>query len=89
MPYIPKDRRESVRVAGAYSVGELNYEITAILNDFLSIRGKNYSTLNDIIGVVECAKLEFYRRIAAPYEDEAIVRNGDVYGEPLETSRSF
>jgi len=31
------------------------------------------------VGVLECAKLELYRRIAAPYEDEKIVETGDVY----------
>ena len=30
------------------------------------------------IAVFEAAKLEFYRRIAAPYEDRAIAKNGDI-----------
>ena len=29
--------------------------------------------------MLECAKLELYRRVAAPYEDEKIDQNGDVY----------
>lgn len=32
-----------------------------------------------IIAAFECAKLEFYRRMAAPYEDTKIVQNGDCY----------
>ena len=32
-----------------------------------------------MVGVLECAKLELYRRMAAPYEDEKIEDNGDVY----------
>ena len=32
-----------------------------------------------LIGVLECAKLELYRRVAAPYEDDKIDENGDVY----------
>ena len=35
--------------------------------------------LNAIIGALECAKLELYRRVAAPYEDDKIIENGDVY----------
>jgi len=80
MPYIPKERRVQVRGTGAVSTGELNFEITAILNDYLNARGLSYSTINDIVGALEGAKMEFYRRVAAPYEDGAIVRNGDVYG---------
>jgi hypothetical protein len=32
-----------------------------------------------MIGVLECAKLELYRRVAAPYEDAKCEDNGDVY----------
>jgi len=35
--------------------------------------------INAIIGALECAKLELYRRVAAPYEDDKIAENGDVY----------
>jgi hypothetical protein len=34
--------------------------------------------MNDIIGVLEAAKTEFYRRIIAPYEDIKIQDNGDM-----------
>ena len=30
------------------------------------------------LGVLRCVELEFYRRIGGPYEDGAIVRNGDI-----------
>ena len=39
-----------------------------------------YSKINALIGVLECAKLELYRRVAAPYENDKIDENGDVYG---------
>lgn len=32
-----------------------------------------------ILGVLECVKLELYRRVAAPYEDRKIEENGDVF----------
>ena len=38
-----------------------------------------YQTLNAIVGSLECCKLEVYRRLASPYEDEKITKNGDVY----------
>jgi len=39
----------------------------------------------DAIGALECAKLELYRRVAAPYEDTKIAENGDVYDPELLT----
>ena len=38
-----------------------------------------YEWINEVIGVLECAKLELYRRVAAPYEDDKRLQNGDVY----------
>jgi hypothetical protein len=38
-----------------------------------------YAHLNEVIGAIECAKLELYRRVAAPYEDLKISEAGDVY----------
>jgi hypothetical protein len=32
-----------------------------------------------LVGVLECAKQELYRRILIPYEDAKIELNGDVY----------
>ena len=42
---------------------------------------KRYSTFNDILGALDGAKLEFYRRIIGPYEDRAILKNGDIFDD--------
>ena len=55
--------------------GELNYIVTKILKGVYPLR---YYHVNKAIGVLECAKLEFYRRVAAPYEDIKIKESGDV-----------
>jgi hypothetical protein len=34
-----------------------------------------------MIGALECCKLELYRMMAAPYEDDKIAENGGVYSE--------
>jgi hypothetical protein len=39
----------------------------------------NYQRLNDALGALEGAKLEFYRRVVVPYEDWKMTENGDVY----------
>jgi hypothetical protein len=58
------------------SSGTLNYIITEIL---LATEPRKYSEYNALVGVLECCKLEFYRRAMAAYEDEKIQENGDVY----------
>lgn len=80
MPYILNSDREQI-IAGRNieTAGELNFLISSILDKYLINKGKNYNNINEIIGVLECAKLEFYRRIASPYEDIKIESNGDVY----------
>ncbi len=55
--------------------GELNYVMTKILKSIYPLR---YYHINKAIGVLECIKLEFYRRVAAPYEDLKIKDSGDV-----------
>jgi len=81
MPYIkPKDRAAILlNETNIKTAGDLNYFITTIVNWYINEHGKSYSTLNEVIGVLECAKLELYRRIVAPYEDTKIDQNGDVY----------
>ncbi len=80
MPYIKKEDRESVARIGPVTAGELNYAITILLLNYWNLHSKNYLTINDLIGALEGAKLEFYRRIVVPYENTKITQNGDVYG---------
>jgi hypothetical protein len=61
------------------NAGELNYIITRLLRLYVEHRGESYQTFNDIMGALEGAKAEFYRRVVAPYEDVKIQENGDVY----------
>jgi|TARA_B100001778_G_scaffold96716_1_gene79020 broad-specificity NMP kinase len=89
MPYIKPEDRETyepmidvlmneLRYSDNWK-GDLNFIVSTILSDMLTTYGTSYSMLNDMVGVLECAKLELYRRMAAPYEDEKIESNGDVY----------
>ena len=55
--------------------GELNYVVTKILKQIYPLR---YFHINRAIGVLECVKLEFYRRVAAPYEDKKMKESEDV-----------
>ena len=40
---------------------------------------RRYASIARATGVLENVKQEFYRRYAAPYEDEQRERSGDVY----------
>jgi len=80
MPYIDKKRRSTLlEKTVPINAGELNFLITILVDDYINYHGKSYHTLNEAMGVLECAKQELYRRIAAPYEDEKMKINGDVY----------
>lgn len=78
MPYIDKQTRAFLNNREPQNVGELNYLITKTCLDFVGTE-KSYALYNAVVGALESAKLEFYRRVVAPYEDEKIKENGDVY----------
>lgn len=48
------------------------------LNDSDQSSGVRYADYNEVIGMLESCKLEFYRRHVSPYEDKKIQKNGDV-----------
>ena len=80
MPYIEKHLRSELKQQFIIpeEAGQINYAITKIIHRYIEKRGLCYATINEVIGVLECAKLELYRMIAAPYEDNKIADNGYV-----------
>lgn len=78
MPYIKNEDRIRA-IECPMSPGELNYAITVLCRDYTANARLSYTTINEVIGALECAKQEFYRRVAIPYEDKKIKENGDVY----------
>lgn len=80
MPYITKERRHELLLDWSpRNPGELNYLITQQITNYLNNNGYTYATMNDVLGALEGAKLEFYRRIVGPYETLKMSQNGDVY----------
>lgn len=79
MPYIVlEDRTPLERDFLPSSAGELNFAVSALCRDYLG-DSYRYADINEVVGALECAKLELYRRIAVPYENTAIEKNGDIY----------
>jgi len=84
MPYITEmNKRKLAHRDNQYpeTAGELNYCFTKLIIGYLKAKGTNYQHINDVVGALEGAKLELYRRLVAPYEDTKIELNGEVYNE--------
>jgi hypothetical protein len=79
LPYIKQECRWEYFGQVPGNAGELNFAFTQILNKYLTNKGKSYQTINDIVGALEGCKMEFYARVARPYEDTKIKENGDCY----------
>ncbi len=82
MPYIfQEDRKridEIVRLVPlCMEDGELNYLITTLL--LRQMDRLSYKNCQRMVGLLECIKLEFYRKEVAPYEDEKAESNGEVF----------
>jgi len=81
MPYIDEVRRVKLLEFKhqPQNAGELNFLITNLITKYIFMKGEKYQHYNDVIGALEGAKLELYRRKIAPYEDIKMKENGDVY----------
>jgi len=81
MPYITPFEREKFDshlcdFPFIASPGQLNYVISRLMLEYVKNMGESYATYNALIGVCEAAKLELYRKLVAPYEDEKEKKNG-------------
>lgn len=87
MPYIPQNRRDEIQdeltVDGLnwtpQNAGDLNFLVTCFIDNYIIEHGVRYANVNEMIGALECCKLELYRILIAPYEDVKINENGGVY----------
>lgn len=86
MPYVPESYRNELdsiicQLADLVNMsdkkeGVANYVITRLL--MRGLQPNTYAGFNAAIGVLECVKLELYRRAIAKYENTAKVTNGDI-----------
>lgn len=89
MPYVDRASREriihsdqhgaNIRLDEIRTVGEVNFAIAVIARHYLAHHGTRYATFNDLIGALEAAKLEIYRRLVVPYEEDRMQHNEDVF----------
>lgn len=88
MPYIKQSEREKLQDAYAsllvslklhsnFGSGAINYVLSSMLWHIFE-ENPSYARANELLGVLEAVKLEFYRRKVAKYEDEKMSLNGDL-----------
>jgi hypothetical protein len=82
MPYITRETRAAVdaaiEAADVRLPGELNYAISRLVHRYLQRETITYARLNEVLGVLEAAKLELYRTVVAPYEEAKRREHGGV-----------
>lgn len=84
MPYITRDKRAALdphiaALAGAVETeGDMNYCIYKLSCLLIEKMGESYANYSMCGSAMEHAKLEWYRRRVAPYEDKKIIQNGDI-----------
>ena len=61
------------------NAGELNFVVSTFIANYIRANGLKYANVNEMIGALECAKMELNRVIIGPYEDIKIRENGPVY----------
>jgi len=93
MPYVKQTQRDNIDPAVSELAnrirltsqqdseqpdGMVNYAVTRLLLNVMT-HELRYVTLERAVGCLECCKLELYRRLGAPYEDQKAKANGEVY----------
>lgn len=87
MPYIKSEKRKAMKkplgdiMHQVTDPGDLNYVMYKMAKMYVkkfAIVRLSYALLNEVMGVYESSKAEFYRRLVAPYEDVKIIENGDI-----------
>lgn len=68
------------------NAGELNFLVSTFIANYIRTKGLKYANINEMVGALECAKLELNRVIIGPYEDQKILENGGVYNGILKGS---
>ena len=64
----------------AENAGELQYCIAMLVKAYLTRKAPfRYQEINDVMGALAGAQMEFYRRVVADYENAKEKANGDVY----------
>lgn len=89
MPYITKEDRnriagfaeEEIYIGQIRNGGDLNYSISILCAQYIREHGISYKNISDVIGALEGAKQEFFRKVVDSYENLKEMQNGGVYSD--------
>lgn len=83
MPYISEEDRkfyedlvDEIEAMPIYTPGDLQYLIAVLIGSYMADKELRYSTMNDVMGALNGANMEYYREVVGPYEEKAIGNNG-------------
>jgi len=79
MPYISKKNRTDLENRLPNNPGELQYLMAVMFKEYIYHHGLRYQTINDIMGALAGAQMEFYRKVVVPFEEKKLAKNGGVY----------
>lgn len=82
MPYIKRDMKAAA-LTRPVTAGELTHNLTLVVTEYIGVNELNFGRLAECVAALECAKLELYRRVIAPYENKKCRENGDVYPDRM------
>ena len=82
MPYLKPENRPPLDAIIQQMI-DLNISFNGDINYILFKLAKktvkpSYANYKNVCGELECCKLEIYRKLVAPYEEQKILENGDV-----------
>lgn len=58
--------------------GLMNYTISQMIEYVYPVKDCGYKEFNEIMGFLECLKMEYYRKMVAPYENYKEKQNGPI-----------
>ena len=90
MPYIKQHQRLRLVKEQPGDAGELAYELARTMEVFLEqITARHgslrFGDLAHVLGALDAVRLEFFRRVVAPYEKRKCAENGDVWAGTIRT----
>lgn len=93
MPYIYDEARQDLEFKREpENVGELTYVIQRSIAHYLLAKRADgadlhYADFAEVLGALEGARVDFERRVLAPYEERKLAEHGDVWDRAIIEAR--
>lgn len=88
MPYVTEEVKQELRPYAdrpANDVGELTFQLTETIQNYIVHQGLKFQTISDITGALHQCQRDFDERVVEPYEMRKRAENGDVWAWAMES----